>query len=324
MAQYLVKSAGGMLTNNVQPRTARELAEYYSQAGMDAYDEEPDVAGLQDYAKRRSQQGSSAMLAALAAGYAGERYAPVQAQFLKRASAAQEPLKVGNAGYVTPGGEYIKDPSGSRDRRAETYMRLGQQYASLADRQDSREENNNLRRELAAGRNAANGGANDARTWRAEDSLRGGFEKATGDLQGELSATRKITEIISATPAGSRPDAITQQSLVILLNKFLDPGSVVREGEFDRVVKAQGLDGRARNLQNYILKGEPLNDEAIRQINSLAQLYQQAAERKLSTVAGQYSELARQRGLDPSAVIINPSYRTGSADPNDPLGLRAR
>ena len=320
MPRLLVKSAGGALTQNAGPR---ELADFYTQSGLDAYEEEPDVAGLQDFAKRRSVEGGSALINALAAGYAGERFAPVQSLYLKKASAAQEPLKVGT-GYVTPEGEYVKDPSASRDRRAETFLRLGQQYASLADRQEGRAQTADLRRDLAAMSAGQQGGANDARTWRAEDKLRNDFDKATGDLQTELGATRKITEIISATPPGGRPDAMTQQSLVILLNKFLDPGSVVREGEFDRVIKAQGLEGRARNLVNNILKGEPLNDVAIQQINGLAQLYQRAAETKLRSTAMQYSELARQRGLDPAAVIINPSYRGGSTDANDPLGLRAR
>lgn len=320
MPRLLVKSAGGALTQNAGPR---ELADFYTQSGLDAYEEEPDVAGLQDFAKRRSVEGGSALVNALAAGYAGERFAPVQSMYLKKAAAAQDPLKVGS-GYVTPEGEYVKDPSASRDRRAETFLRLGQQYASLADRQDARDQNALLRRDLASMSAGAQGGANDARTWRAEDKLRNDFDKATGDLQTELGATRKITEIISATPPGTRPDAITQQSLVILLNKFLDPGSVVREGEFDRVIKAQGLEGRANNLKAYLLRGEPLNDVAIQQINDLAQLYQRAAETKLRSTAMQYSELARQRGLDPSAVIINPSYRGGGADPNDPLGLRAR
>ena len=319
MPRLLVKSAGGALTRNAGPR---ELADFYTQSGLDAYEEEPDVAGLQDFAKRRSVEGGSALVNALAAGYAGERFAPVQSLYLKKAAAAQDPLKVGS-GYVTPEGEYVKDPSASRDRRAETFLRLGQQYASLADRQDARDQNALLRRDLASMSAGAQGGANDARTWRAEDKLRNDFDKATGDLQTELGATRKITEIIGATPPGGRPDAITQQSLVILLNKFLDPGSVVREGEFDRVIKAQGLEGRARNLVNYIQKGEPLNDVAIQQINSLAQLYQQAAETKLRSTAMQYSELARQRGLDPAAVIINPSYRGGGTDPNDPLGRLA-
>lgn len=316
MPRLLVKSAGGALTQNAG---ARELADFYTQSGLDAYEEEPDVAGLQDFAKRRSVEGGSALVNALAAGYAGERFAPVQSMYLKKAAAAQDPLKVGS-GYVTPEGEYVKDPSASRDRRAETFLRLGQQYASLADRQDARDQNALLRRDLASMSAGAQGGANDARTWRAEDKLRNDFEKITGDLRTELGATRKITEIIGAIAPGSRPDAITQQSLVILLNKFLDPGSVVREGEFDRVIKAQGLEGRAKNLKAYLQRGEPLNDEAIQQIGGLAQLYQQAAEAKMRSTASQYATIAKQRGLDAGSVILDNALLQAApaAAPADP------
>lgn len=324
-------SVGGTLTSNVRPgedtmlpQTARGMADYFTRRGIDAYAAEPDVSGLQQYAKQRSQDGEGAMLNALAAGYAGKRFEPVQAQFLKRAMAAQEPLKVGNSGYITPGGEYVKDPTYSQDRQAEKYLQLGQLYSGQAAREDQAEADR-VNRLAIAGMRGSNSGADDARLWRAEDKLRGDFDRATQDLQTELGATRKITEIVSATPPGSRPDAITQQSLVILLNKFLDPGSVVREGEFDRVVKAQGLEGRARNLQAYLMRGEPLNDEAIRQINSLAQLYQRAAETKILSVAQQYSQLAQSRGLDPAGVIVNPQYRGGgSVSSNDPLNLFGR
>jgi len=159
MAQYLVKSAGGMLTNNVQPRTARELAEYYSQAGMDAYDEEPDVAGLQDYAKRRSQQGSSAMLAALAAGdEAG-------GDSRGRQSAALLVVREG-AGYA--GGDDI-----ACDLRVDDHVHPVQELARLLDLNDlyltaSTEEEKvpvtpELREELEAMARA--GGHRDLHAW---------------------------------------------------------------------------------------------------------------------------------------------------------------
>jgi hypothetical protein len=322
-------SVGGTLTNNVKPgdstmlpQTARGMADYFTRRGIDAYAAEPDVSGLQQYAKQRAQEGESAMLNALAANYAGKRFEPVQAQFLKRAMAAQEPLKVGNAGYITPGGEYVKDPTYSQDRQAEKYLQLGQLYSGQAAREDQADADRANRMAIAGMRG---GGADDARLWRAEDKLRGDFDKATGDLSTELNATRKISEIITAY--GGRPEAIPaipQQSLVILLNKFLDPGSVVREGEFDRVVKAQGLEGRVKNLRANILEGKPLNVDAIKQISALAELYQRAAEAKIGIVAQQYTQLAKTRGLDPTAVIVNPTYRGSGGSSDDPLNLFGR
>jgi hypothetical protein len=321
------QSVGDTLTNTVKPsdgttlpQTARGMADYFTRRGIDAYAAEPDVTGLQQYAKQRAQEGESAMLNALAANYAGKRFEPVQAQFLKRAMAAQEPLKVGNAGYITPSGEYVKDPTYLQDRQAEKYLQLGQLYSGQAQREDQAAADR-ANRLAIAGRN----GANESRLWRAEDKLRGDFDKVTDDLRTEMGATRKISEIISAY--GGRPEAIPaipQQSLVILLNKFLDPGSVVREGEFDRVVKAQGLEGRVKNLRANILEGRPLNVDAIKQISELAELYQRAAEAKIGTIAQQYTQLAITRGLDPTAVIVNPAYRGSGGSADDPLNVYNR
>jgi len=150
-------SVGDAITNDVQPlpggtmlpRTSRLLGEYFTKRGLDAYAAEPDVTGLQQYARQRGQEGERDMLRALAAQYAGERFEPVQAQFLKRSMAAQEPLKVGNAGYITPSGEYVKDPTYAQDRQAEKFLQIGQRYSDAADRQDYRADQDALRRELA-------------------------------------------------------------------------------------------------------------------------------------------------------------------------------
>ena len=314
------RSEGGAVTTVVQP------GEENIRRGLDLMSAEDDYSSAQEYASKRGIEGEGALLNALAAQYAGDRFAPVQQMYLKRSLASQDPLRVGSA-MISPDGSVMKDPSASREREAGRLLQLGQFEMTLADRKQAREDAERSRQEgralqlsLAGMRGTA--GPSDASMWRAEDKLRNDFNAATGDLSGELSATRKITEIISAMPPGTRPDAITQQSLVILLNKFLDPGSVVREGEFDRVVKAQGLEGRANNLKAYLLRGEPLNDEAIRQIGDLAGLYQRAAETRLRSTASQYSEVARTRGLDPAAVIVNPAYRANSVSADDPLGLR--
>lgn len=150
-------NVGGAITNDVQPGqsgtmlplTKLDIANRFTQMGLDAYAAEPDVTGLQQYARQRSEEGNRDMLRALAAQYAGERFAPVQAQFLKRSMAAQEPLKVGNAGYITPSGEYVKDPTYALDRRAEKYLGLGAQYMRADEQERARIANEQLRRDLA-------------------------------------------------------------------------------------------------------------------------------------------------------------------------------
>ena len=159
-------------------------------------------------------------------------------------------------------------------------------------------------------RDTADKGPSEASVWRAEDKLRGDFETITSPLRGELSAINKINDImVAARNDPSTIDAISQQSIVILLNKFLDPTSVVREGEFDRVIKAQGLEARARNFIDRIAKGKPLDVSAINQIADLAKLYERAADSKIRQYANEYATIAENRKLDVGSVITNPNYR---------------
>lgn len=318
-------SAGGTLSNNAPtaetmlPTTRQRLGKIYGE--LDKLDtQDVDTSALQAFAKQQSEQGQGAMLNALAAQFAGESFDPIQAQYMKRAAAASEPMKVGG-GILTPDGQFIKDPFAARDSRRTSLERqaLGMEKMITDERERDlrREERQAAQASLDAYRQASlaardNNGAQDSRIWRAEDTLRGDFDKLTKDLREEVNATSKITQIVGATPPGQKPDAITQQSLVILLNKFLDPGSVVREGEFDRVVKAQGLEGRVMNLRDRILKGQPLDANTIGQINGLAQLYNDAATSKIQKYANDFTAIATRRRLNPENVISDPRFRGGA------------
>ena len=333
-----IQSPGGVLSNNVRPGQGSMLpsaidsyrskaADLYQQ-GSELYDKEPDFSQMQNFAKQRSEQGEGAMLNALAAQYAGEGFAPVQQQYMKKAAAAQDPMKMAS-GIITSDGQYLKDPEAANSKKAEFLLQQAKSYETLAANAESardriaaqRAQNEiqnqlrlmgvnlqsqslDLRRDLAANKQPDN-----SKTWRAEDNLRGDFDKLTKDLREELNATSKITQIVGATPPGQKPDAITQQSLVILLNKFLDPGSVVREGEFDRVTKAQGLIGQAQNLKDRILLGQPLDTNTINQINGLANMYTKAATGKIQSIADNYTDISSKRGLDAGSVISDPRFR---------------
>lgn len=158
-------------------------------------------------------------------------------------------------------------------------------------------------------------GPSETAMWRAEDSLRNDFEQITAPFRAQLSDTQKITEIINSYGNDPRAiEAIPQQSLVILLNKFLDPNSVVREGEFSRVVDAQGLVGQAKNIRERVLKGKPLDASTITQIANLAKLYERAADSKIRQYANEYASIASGRKLNVNAVITNPNYR-----PREPI-----
>lgn len=337
MAMMGLQSPAGTLTNSVQPGRAlpsalrARLGKVQKQLD-DLEGEEVDTSALQAFAKQQGQAGEMATLNALAAQYAGEGFQPVQAQFLKRAAAAAEPMKMGG-GMLTPQGQFLKDPFAARDSRRTALERQALGLERMAgeeektaqareDRQARDRQSDEFRRQglslqermLELRRDMANNKQpDDSKTWRAEDNLRKDFDALTKDLREQVTQTSNITQIIAATPPGQKPDAITQQSLVILLNKFLDPGSVVREGEFDRVIKAQGLLGQVANLKDRILLGQPLDANTIRQINGLSQLYSQAATKKIQAIASNYSDIASKRNLDVSSVISDPRFRGGGA-----------
>jgi hypothetical protein len=90
--------------------------------------------------------------------------------------------------------------------------------------------------------------------------------------------------------------------------KFIEPGSVVREGEYDRLVSRQGLVARAQTLLNKVQTGEPLTGEALKQIEGLANLFNEAATNRVRTKAGRISTLATNRGLDIANIVLEPSY----------------
>lgn len=144
-------SPDGVLTQNVQAGSALPRSMQIRKQIADLESQEDDVSAMQAYARQQGEAGQAAMLNALAAQFAGERFEPVQTQFLKRAAAAQQPMKVGR-GMVTPDGQYIVDPGARREaqlgrlsREADLADRLEAQQAAQAERLAASREANQMR-----------------------------------------------------------------------------------------------------------------------------------------------------------------------------------
>jgi len=242
------------------------------------------------------------------------------------AGGSRAPAKVGAALYEDVGKEASaaqKAEAQSRLKLATMMQQLQRDAETRAARQDMWEQNAELRRELAgmgqanaADRKAA---ANENRNWRLEDQMRAQLDRSLGNTLEELSAIGKIKQLAPAL-TGRVPTAVEQQSMVILLNKFLDPGSVVREGEFNRVIEAQGLNNRASNLLARITEGKPLGPQMISDIITIADLYERAALAKGQRVGGEYTRIATERGLDPTAVVIDERFRPVAGASKPPPG----
>jgi hypothetical protein len=91
---------------------------------------------------------------------------------------------------------------------------------------------------------------------------------------------------------------------------MLDPNSVVREGEFDRMAKGMGLGQRIQNWQDKIISGSIITPEMAAEIGRVSKVYENDAAARLRSSAADYERTASTRGYDPTAVITNPAWRS--------------
>jgi hypothetical protein len=114
-------------------------------------------------------------------------------------------------------------------------------------------------------------------------------------------AYRKIEE------ATKVPSAAGDVSLIFAFMKILDPGSVVREGEFATAQNAGGIPDRIRAQYNAAVDGQRLapaqRNDFLNQAKNLARSQQQMFEGQLLPF---YSNIAQQRGYDVNKVVDNP------------------
>lgn len=148
-SRAMIQSPGGVLSNTVRPGQGGMLpnaidayrskaAQLYEQ-GSDLYNQEPDYSQFQKFAKQRAQQGEGAMLNALAAQFAGESFAPVQEQYLNKAAASRDPMKMGS-GVITAEGEFLKDPEVAQNKKAEFLLQQAKAYETMASTAETARE----------------------------------------------------------------------------------------------------------------------------------------------------------------------------------------
>lgn len=140
----MTTSPEGELTQDVQvgqalPMTRKRYMEMLQQRAA-LENQQPDLSAYQEYAKSRASEGETDLLNALAAQYAGKRFAPFQAHFLKRAAEAQQPMKLGR-GMLTSSGQFIDDPFARQEQQV---ARVGREIGGL-ERLMSQEEQNAAR-----------------------------------------------------------------------------------------------------------------------------------------------------------------------------------
>jgi len=138
-------------------------------------------------------------------------------------------------------------------------------------------------------------------TTSGEDSLRKDFYKEASPYISISQAYRKIEE------AAKVPSAAGDVSLIFAFMKILDPGSVVREGEFATAAQAAGIPDQIRAQYNAAVSGQKLapaqRQDFLNQAKNLTRSQQQMFTNQLYP---QFQYIAQQRGYDEKKVLTNP------------------
>lgn len=132
--------------------------------------------------------------------------------------------------------------------------------------------------------------------------------KGETDLRKEFSQQVKDSKFTDVRDAYSKVKNVSDTaagdlSLIFAYMKMLDPGSVVREGEFANAENTAGIPERVRQQYNRALRGERLSKEQRTAFKGeAATIFNSYVERHNSLVDS-YTGLASQYGLDPKRIV---------------------
>lgn len=147
-----------------------------------------------------------------------------------------------------------------------------------------------------------------------------GFSREQG-LRKEYTASPEYKRFDDVRASFERVRASAQRDsgagdlgLIFGFMKMLDPGSVVREGEFANAQNTAGVPDRIRNLYNSVVNGERLQPGQRQEfVATASDLYQQEANR-IGSVNERYTGIAKGYEIDPGRIIVQPQQY-------DPLDL---
>jgi len=130
-------------------------------------------------------------------------------------------------------------------------------------------------------------------------SLREAFVKDAGEYVKIRDSYARIVQ------SAKEPSAAGDLAMIFNFMKMLDPGSVVREGEFANAQNATGVPGRIRSGYNNLLKGTRLNPDQRKDFFSRAQKFWVAQADQHEKRLAIHGALADKYGIDRDEVTID-------------------
>jgi hypothetical protein len=148
---------------------------------------------------------------------------------------------------------------------------------------------------------------NKPQGFETEEKLRGDFNKQIGTFtQVHEGYGRVIAATRQRETNPSQVSPASDMSLVFGYMKMLDPGSVVREGEYATAKNAAGVPEQVLNAYNKARNGEFLSDRQRQDFLGQAQELYGTARHTAEGLADRYRGLAQQYGVSPDRSVYLP------------------
>jgi hypothetical protein len=98
-------------------------------------------------------------------------------------------------------------------------------------------------------------------------------------------------------------------ALIYGFMKVLDPGSVVREGEFATAANAGGVSDTVRNLYNRAISGQRISPEIRNDFLNQARNIVESQRVLSSDLIDRYTNVAQEYKLNPNQIVFDPFKR---------------
>ncbi len=109
----------------------------------------------------------------------------------------------------------------------------------------------------------------------------------------------------TVSAAAKDPSAAGDLSLIFAYMKMLDPGSVVREGEFATAQNTAGVPDRIRNVYNRAMSGERLTTRQRADFTNQARAIYSSAKQRQDAIVRAYTQRASRAGVPADMVILD-------------------
>lgn len=152
----------------------------------------------------------------------------------------------------------------------------------------------------------------------AEGKMRKEYDDRTKVYQDVKGAYSRV--IASANPKNDAEKGAADLSLIFGYMKMLDPGSVVREGEFANAENSGGVDSKVTNIYNKIRNGGRLTDGQRSAFTGMAKKLYSASARQEEEVRSGIGRIAKGYGLNTENIFYTQNENTPQLEKTQTTG----